>query len=84
MVWCEIYSQVYSLLFENKTGSKEVQLIHLQMSMYGALVTSEDSLFGPGKSSKIPMSFLLSVKLQFSPGHARKKNDGLCFVSLCS
>lgn len=84
MVWCEIYSQVYSLLFENKTGSKEVQLIHLQMTMYGALVTLEDSMFGPGKSSKIPMLFLLSVKLQFCPVHTGKKNYCLCFVSLCS
>lgn len=57
------------------------------MTMYGALVTLEDNLFGPGKISKtpvIPMSFLLSVKLPFSPVRAGSKNDFLCFVSMCS
>lgn len=84
MVWCEIHSQLYSFLFKNNTGSKGVQLILLLMIIYGALVTLEDSLFGPGKISKIPMSFLLSVKLPFSPVYAGNKNDFLLFLSLCS
>lgn len=83
MVWWDIYSLVYYLLFKSKTDSKQEQfekLANNYVQPLVTLVTLEDSVFGPGKISNILMSFLLSVKLPLSICRQQESYSMLCLI----